>query len=155
MNLYLVQHGKAKAKEEDSRRPLSEQGRRELLRIADFVKAHPAVTVETIYHSGKLRAEQTAEILAETIKPAGGVICSPGMAPLDDPGIWAERIAETYQDIMLAGHLPHLSRLASLLLTGDPAREPIHFRNSGIVCLNRDPDRLWTVEWVIIPDLCQ
>jgi len=153
MNLYLVQHGKAKAEEEDPRRPLSEQGRQELLKVANFIKAHPVVSAETIYHSEKLRAGQTAEMLAEVINPPGGIKVATGMSPMDDPAIWAGKIAEMHQDIMLTGHLPHLSRLASLLLTGDPAREPIHVRNGGIVCLLRDPDHVWTVEWIITPGI--
>ena len=37
--------------------------------------------------------------------------------------------------IMLVGNLPHLSRLVSLLLTGNPEIEVVRFRNAGIVCL--------------------
>jgi len=151
MNLYLVQHGQAKSEDEDSRRPLSDQGRQELSRVTDFIRGKPEFSVETIYHSGKLRAEQTAAVLTEVVNPPGGVEISSGLAPMDDPAIWAEKVAGMHQDIMLVGHLPHLGRLASLLLTGDPSRQPVHFRNGGIVCLLRSPDQLWTVEWIIIP----
>ena len=38
-------------------------------------------------------------------------------APNDDPMIWVGRLTEEHNDLMLVGHLPHLSpRLASLLL---------------------------------------
>jgi phosphohistidine phosphatase len=58
-----------------------------------------------------------------------------------------------HEDVMLVGHMPHMSRLASLLLTGDPSPGPVHFRNAGIVCLVRDPGGHWGIEWVITPYL--
>jgi len=53
---------------------------------------------------------------------------------------------------MLVGHLPHLSRLSSLLLVGDPEKNIIAFRMAGIVCLRREEEN-WSVSWMIIPDL--
>jgi len=48
--------------------------------------------------------------------------------------------------------LPHLSRLASYLLAGDETKEVIGFRMGGIVCLERDQRRRWTIRWMITPD---
>ncbi len=151
MFLYLVQHARAQDEAGDIGRSLSEIGRNEMRRITDYLAAHDLVQVETIYHSGKLRAEQTAELLAEVIRPTGGIKKAKGLAPMDDPGIWAGKVSKISSDIMLVGHLPHISHLASLLLTGGPARQPIHVRNGGILCLNRDPDSHWAVEWMITP----
>ncbi len=53
---------------------------------------------------------------------------------------------------MLVGHLPHLRRLASLLLVGDPEREIIRFRNGAIVCLVQG-DGHWLLQWVLTPEL--
>jgi phosphohistidine phosphatase len=149
MNLCLVQHAKADA--DDPRRPLSDIGREELKRIVDFIGGQRITTVEIVYHSGKLRAEQTSKILAEAIQPPRGVEACEGLAPMDNPSIWADRLSEMHQDIMLVGHMPHMSRIASLLLTGDSSREVIQVRNAGIICLNRDPDNIWTVEWIVTP----
>jgi phosphohistidine phosphatase len=53
---------------------------------------------------------------------------------------------------MLVGHLPFLSRLASLLLIGDPQHPVIQFRHGGLVGLVRD-GRSWTIDCVIPPRL--
>ena len=116
--LYLVQHGEAKREEEDPARPLTDKGKSEVEKIASFI-AKTGIHIERILHSGKLRALQTAEILASHLKPPRGIEQADALDPLADPKIWAERLKDTNEDIMLVGHLPHLSKLASLLLTGD------------------------------------
>jgi phosphohistidine phosphatase len=55
------------------------------------------------------------------------------------------------EPLMLVGHLPHLRRLASLLLVGDPEREIIRFRNGAVVCLVTMEGR-WLVQWVLTPE---
>jgi len=60
MFLYLVHHGVAVAPEVDPRRPLSPAGLAAVERLAAqaaALGAKPAV----VWHSGKLRAKQTAE----------------------------------------------------------------------------------------------
>ncbi|MCZ2845213.1 MAG: histidine phosphatase family protein [Candidatus Bathyarchaeota archaeon] len=66
MKLYLVQHAEAKQEEEDPARPLSEKGWENLDKISDFLKGKD-IKVSKIFHSGKLRAKQTAEKLSEAI----------------------------------------------------------------------------------------
>ena len=153
MNLYLVQHGKARPKEEDPARPLSDRGTRELLKIMTFLDNTSNIAIETIFHSGIERAEQTATLLAASIKPANGIEKTEGLDPMDDPGIWAGKLAGIQHDVMLVGHLPHMARLASLLLTGDADLQPLHIHNAGIACLRRDPANHWGVDWVVIPEL--
>jgi hypothetical protein len=50
----------------------------------------------------------------------------------------------------VAGHLPFLSRLASLLVEGDP-EGVVRFRQAGIVCLSQEEGK-WTINWVMPPD---
>lgn len=54
---------------------------------------------------------------------------------------------------MLIGHLPHLNKLASTLMTGDKNKEIIKFRNVGVVCLERDEQGKWTILWAIPPEM--
>jgi phosphohistidine phosphatase len=53
---------------------------------------------------------------------------------------------------MLVGHLPHLSRLAALLLADTPEREIVTFRNAGVVCLDRQGSR-FALRWILTPEL--
>jgi len=153
MNLYLVQHAKAKGDEEDPQRSLSNEGTAELRRVVSFVTEQGCLSVSKILHSGKLRAEQTAQAFAERLKPSAGLDAADGLKPKDDPSIWAERLCTVEDDTMLVGHLPHLGRLASLLLTGDASRTTVSFRNAGVVALVRDTGGAWTVSWVVTPQI--
>ncbi len=152
MRVYLVQHGEAKREEEDPARPLTENGRAEVERISRLL-ARLGIRVERILHSGKLRAAQTAEILAQHLKPAKGVEKAEGLEPLADPRIWADKLREVKEDVMLVGHLPHLSKLASLLIAGNQDLEIVRFRYGCVVCLERGEEGRWTLLWAIRPDI--
>ena len=56
-------------------------------------------------------------------------------------------------NVMLVGHLPHLSRLSGLLISGDPDRKVVDFKNGGIVCLVRNEEGIWFIRWMIIPQI--
>ena len=58
-----------------------------------------------------------------------------GLSPNDDVTLVAASLPGEQGSIMLVGHLPHLSRLVSLLVTGNPEINVVRFRNAGIVCL--------------------
>lgn len=151
LRLYLVQHAEAKREEEDPSRPLTDRGRGEAIRVARHV-AGIGVRIERIVHSGKLRALQTAEIMAEHLKPLRGIEKVGGLDPQADPRILAERLKTVDEDIMVVGHLPHLSRLTGLLLTGDSSIEPVRFRTAGIVCLERGEGGKWGLLWALRPE---
>lgn len=151
MNCYLVRHGEAKAETEDPARPLSDRGREEVTRVARHVGTM-GLQIAEIRHSGKLRARQTAEILAEHLLPTHGLHEVEGLAPMDDPGEAQAEIEQAREPLMIVGHLPHLSRLASALLRGDPEPDIVQFQAGGIACLAR-VDGGFRLEGVLTPDL--
>jgi len=151
MFLYLVQHGDAKREEEDPARPLSDKGMVDVKKVVSFI-SRLNIEVEEVLHSNKLRAKQTAEILAKGIKVTKGLPETDGLAPLDDPGLWAERLKTRTNPIVLVGHLPHLAKLASLLLCAEKDKNVVAFKMGGIVCLKRDDEGTWSLQWMIIPD---
>jgi phosphohistidine phosphatase len=151
MDLYLVQHGEAHSEEEDPVRPLTARGRLEVERIARAA-ARAGLAPRRIAHSGKLRARETAEILAGALTPAEGVREMPALGPKDDPAAIRSVLEEATDSLMLVGHLPHLCRVASLLLVGDPEREIVAFRMGGVVCLGREREA-WRVRFVLTPEL--
>lgn len=150
MALYLVQHGKSNAKEVDPERGLSGEGEEEARRIAG-VAAQYRVRVGAIVHSGKKRARQTAEIFGRTLAPSGGVAAREGLNPLDEVSGLAPSL-DPSANLMIVGHLPFLSRLASFLVTGDAGSEIFAFQNSGIVCLDRNEEGgRWVIRWTLMP----
>jgi len=65
MKLYLVQHGLAVDESEDEQRPLSNQGREDIVRTGGVLSLFERPQPVRIVHSHKLRAKQSAEMFAE------------------------------------------------------------------------------------------
>ena len=152
MKLYLVQHAKAAPKEVDPERPLTEEGLRDVERIAQFVKPL-SLCVGYLWHSGKKRAVQTAEVLAEVVKINKTHTARDGLGPSDDVTPVQIGLLSSQDDIMIVGHLPFLSKLASLLLAGSESAETVAFKQGGIVCLSRCNENKWQIDWMVIPEL--
>jgi phosphohistidine phosphatase len=152
MFIYLVQHAEAKREEEDPRRDLTEKGRLDIERVAHYLK-RLNVQVKQIFHSGKTRAQSTAKVLAGYLNPPAGISEAQGLAPLDDPAIWSERLPKMQGDIMLVGHLPHLGGLAAILMTGDKEKKVINFQMGGAVCLRQMAADQWAVDWMVVPEI--
>ncbi|PLX49755.1 MAG: phosphohistidine phosphatase SixA [Desulfobulbaceae bacterium] len=152
MSLYLVQHGLSLGKDEDPEKGLSETGIATTKRIAE-VAAGYNVRVQAIHHSAKKRARQTAELLAAALHPPAGTAEQSGLLPLDDVSRLAPQLASADQ-LMLVGHLPFMERLTGLLVSGDPQQLICKFQNSGIICLDQEPDRAtWFIKWTLMPNI--
>ncbi len=152
MLLYLVQHGEAKREEEDPQRGLTQKGIEDVKKTFAYGGGMDLSAVR-IFHSGKTRALETARILSDMLRPRKGLSEADGLAPLDDPKRWVERISRTTEDIVLVGHLPHLAKLASALLCNDKEKNIVDFKMGSVVCLKRFEDGRWAVEWMIVPEL--
>ncbi|MGH2405052.1 MAG: phosphohistidine phosphatase SixA [bacterium] len=150
MRLYLVQHAEARKEEEDPDRPLTEKGWQDARRVARYAIEWAGVRPSRVLHSGKLRAEQTTSVWEEHLAVVQ-VGQADGMDPIANPRIWADRLRHETEDLMLVGHLPHLRRLASLLLCGDDGQEVVAFENAGIVCLQGNPEGRWSLRWILTP----
>jgi len=152
MALYLIQHGKSLPKDQDPDQGLSEDGTTETERIASLARDY-GVRVSQIRHSVKTRARQTAEILARALKPQNDIqeIC--GIKPMDDVAACAAKI-DPDENVMLVGHLPFMERITSYLITGSIDQPLIKFQNSGIVCLDKDPETQgWVIKWTLMPNI--
>ena len=146
--LCIVQHGKAYPKDVDPGRKLTEEGVKETEALGNFLRK-AGVKIDKVIHSGKTRAKMTAEILGRYLE-VSDIVESDGLKPLDDPMIWVERLKGIHEDLMIVGHMPHLSKLVSILL--DSSREIVKIRNSGVLCLEDEEGR-WVIKWYVTPDL--
>lgn len=147
MEIYLVQHGEAKKEEEDPERPLTTKGKEEVGHVA--ARAAKLIRASAVKHSPKLRAKQTADILAGHVHASS--VETEGLKPLDDPEIARKMIEGQDENLMLVGHLPHLNKLASLLLTGKADADIVAFRMGAVVCLEKEEK--WRVKWILTPEL--
>ena len=153
MNVYLVQHGKPVSKEENPDKPLSNQGKEDVERVAAFLMK-AGIKVDDIFHSGKTRARETAEIMISKLTPGKEPVEKNGLAPLDDVKEIAEEIENGQRDLVLVGHLPHLAKLTALLITGSDSKPVVKFQQGGIVCLrHNDEEKVWTIAWMLVPEI--
>jgi phosphohistidine phosphatase len=152
MKLYLAQHGEACAKDIDPERPLTDQGREDIERLAEFL-ARAGIEVERVIDSGKLRAAQTADLLAAEVAPLVELETSDSIDPNADPRAFDWEKATGGQDTLVVGHLPFLARLVSLLVAGDPNCVMTSYRPGSVVCLERESDGDWLINWMIRPEL--
>ena len=150
MRLLLAQHGLALDSEEDPQRPLSKRGRDDVRRAARLL-GDAGVEVARAWHSGKLRAEQTAMLLAEHVLPAGKPEVVEGIAPNDPVGEFVEDVDVWQEDTLVVGHLPFMSRLVSVLVTGDPEHACVQFTPGTVVCLERAGSDRWLINWMLPP----
>jgi phosphohistidine phosphatase len=148
VRLYLVHHGDAFGPDVDPQRPLSAVGRA----AVDFAAAKAAARgakPSVVWHSGKLRARQTAEAFWRACNALAVFSATKDLQP-DDPPEWIyDRLRGESRDILIAGHFPHLPRCLSLLLggaDGTAADFPLH----GVVALvTDDGGETWQEEWRI------
>jgi phosphohistidine phosphatase len=154
MKLYLVRHGEAVHQSPDALRPLSEAGEREVAQVAAVLHG-AGVRVDRIWHSGKLRAEQTASILAGQLRHRTAIEQVSGIAPLDPVTAFARDLDVWQEDTMVVGHLPFLARLVALLLHTATTDEPVTFATGSVACLERTPEDHWVLRWLLSPKLAR
>ena len=151
MNIYLVRHGEAVSERMDPERPLTPSGREQVEQVAAMATARH-VHVAAIFHSGILRAKQTAEILATHLQFNSGVQKLSGLLPQDDPAVAKGEIEAAEHPIILVGHLPHLNRLLALLVRGDTEAVAMELAPATMVCCSFDGSK-WEIAWTLSPRL--
>jgi phosphohistidine phosphatase len=161
MKLCLVRHAIAEnagtsSTEDDSLRPLTEKGRDKMRRIASALKGL-GVEPDLIVSSPYVRARQTASVLAKELKYKEELVYSDSLVPMGEPDDMIGEINEKYSvdELMLVGHEPSLSMLASVLLAGDPDIS-INLKKGGVCSLSVDDlhyDRKAVLEWLVTPKI--
>ncbi len=169
MRLYLVRHGDATRAEENPRRPLSAKGRSEVERMASFL-ARSGVRPRRVIHSGKLRAGETAAILARALVPGVMLEESENLGPEDSPdrlvsaaNTWAKAALDgrgatnaATSDVLVAGHMPFMARALAALVGADAAPEFAAFASGAVACLETDEGGSggrWRLLWLVSPEL--
>jgi phosphohistidine phosphatase len=151
MTLVLVHHGDAVGPEVDPRRPLSDQGRRAVGHLAAEA-ARRGVKPVAVWHSGKLRARQTAEAYWRACNALATFTASRDLQPSDPIEPLVDRLKGESRDLLIAGHFPHLPRLLARLV-GRSDTPSLDFPMNGIVVLETgDEGETWTERWRLGPD---
>lgn len=126
MNIYILRHGIAVERgtegfAQDSDRPLTGKGRRQLRKSAAAMK-RMKLRFDLILSSPYERARTTAEIVAEELKLKKRLKLTDALKCENDPqSIIAEmaRLKPRPKNLLLVGHEPYLSQLISRLVSGN------------------------------------
>ncbi len=151
MKLYLMQHGDALTKNIDPDRPLSETGQSAVERVASFLTGR--IEISRIKHSGKTRARQTAELFENLVVGGLPIEAISSIKPKDSVEVFAQQVTEWNEDTLVVGHLPFIAKLVTLLVTGSADVSIVSYQPGSIVCLEKDEDGHWQVQWMIRPEL--
>jgi phosphohistidine phosphatase len=156
LDIYLIQHGESKSKEQDPARSLTEDGRKTVELVAARL-AELGIRFDRVVHSGKLRSQQTAEILAGRMK-SDEVSARTGLDPLDEvqpTARWlSEQAHEGLGSVAIVGHLPFLDKLASSLVAGNENAGVIAFQYGGVVKLSpKTENEGYRIRWILAPEL--
>lgn len=161
MDLYILRHAIADQKnpfnmENDSDRPLTEEGAEKMRLIARALKSRE-LSFDIILSSPFRRAKETAEIVAEVFKCKDVVKFSSHLEVGGNPLALVNEINKHYADlgsILLVGHEPYLSRFISVLLSGD-GNVSVAMKKGGICKLVVSGGfrygRCATLEWLLPP----
>ena len=156
MKLYLVRHGKAEDQpDETGERPLSDRGRSDIAAQATFLK-NAGITVSQVFHSGKLRAHQTAEIIAAEIAPDAPMEPMQYLTPMDGTdhlALSVENWADSNLDTMVSGHNPFMEAMAARLLCGNHKEGAVIVKTGTVMCFERYAPGRWRMDWMVIPKL--
>jgi phosphohistidine phosphatase len=154
IELYLLRHAHAGNPtdwaSDDALRPLSQKGRRQARALGRFL-AERGFGPDAIVSSPKVRARQTADIIADSIGIA--VAVDERLAGPLDLDTLASVIASAGGDqIVLVGHDPDMSELAAALCgaTEIPMRKGALARID--IALPLEPG-LGTLRWLVPPEL--
>ena len=146
--LYFAQHGLAVDKTENPERPLSASGIAQT-RVMAVQLQKSDIVITDIFHSGKLRALQTAEIFAEALHGAK-LSAVDYLSPNDDIQRTIDRLQT--DAALYIGHLPHLNSLVTQLVSNDQNLNLINFRNSAVLCIETGSPTC-QIRWYITPEL--
>jgi phosphohistidine phosphatase len=156
MEIYLLRHGIAVERGDysgpDEERALTTEGRRKVRDVAEAMRAM-RLSFDVILSSALVRALQTAEIVVESLRLKRRLQVTEHLAP-------AASIAKLFSQmnslqpapdsVLLVGHEPDMSRLASRLLTG---RDDLAmtFKKAGLckITADRAGSGRATLEWFL------
>ena len=152
VRLWLIRHAHAVDAAQNTVRPVSKRGRKQIRALARFLDKTGALRPVEIWHSPLVRSRQSAELLAAALKLAAPLVQVTGLLPDDTARPMARRLKRV-RDVAIFGHEPHLSALASLLVTG--AAEPPAFvlKKCAVLALERVAAMRWVVRWQVSPEV--
>ena len=151
MNLYFLRHGEAdwpNWKKSDDERPLTDRGRKEMEKVADFLRLLD-IGLDQIITSPLPRAKQTAQIVADRLKLKlhEDSVLQPGFDP---SGL--KHILRKYpgKNVMIVGHEPDFTGVISALTGGS-----LKLSKAGLALVDVESPKKGRLLWLIPPRIAK
>jgi phosphohistidine phosphatase len=162
VELYLLRHAIAVERgtagfEDDRLRPLTEEGRAKMGRIASGMKKL-GLEFDLILSSPYVRARETAELTAAALGQKGSIELEPALQADRSPPGFVAKLASKFahhERVLAVGHEPFLSSLATLLL-GLPGGSALALKKGGLCKLmvtQFTPRPVARLDWLLTPKL--
>lgn len=160
--LLLLRHAKSDweaSSGSDHERPLNKRGRKAAALVGTFL-AKAGVVPELVLSSSAVRARTTVELAAAAGKWESKVEVTPALYEAAPETVIAKlrRLPEEAQTVLLAGHEPTWSALASLLIGGGEIRMP----TASVAAIEFDAESWAEVDrgrgkllWLVVPRLLE
>lgn len=152
MHIYLVRHAHAIDGDNDAARPLSKKGLAQIRAVGGQLRQANAIEAKEVWHSPLVRSHETAVRLTKRLRLDAELCSVSALKPDDEPGVIARRLDNLREPVMLVGHEPHLSALATLLVVGKATAPRFHFKKCSVLRLDRDGGH-WSVRWHLSPEV--
>jgi phosphohistidine phosphatase len=161
VNLYLLRHGIAAAKddpafESDSERPLTKKGIKKFRKAARGIE-RLGISFDAILSSPLVRARQTTDLIAEILGQESAIDEIAALAPDTSTDQLLSELTsiEGKEHVMLVGHEPFLGKRAGFLLTRkNDSDVRIPLRKGGICRIEIDtvpPTQPGQMHWLLTP----
>lgn len=150
MRIFLIRHGEATDVVKDPKRPLTQTGCAQIQNMADYLQIEHA-QIKQIFHSGKERSKQTAEIICQTIAPEAPVGVLEELDPDADPKDLMPLIEAFGDGTLYSGHLPYLQNIVENLLNEEA--DEIVFNPGSLVILETQDGKTWKLIRCVHPEV--
>ena len=147
--IYLMRHGESSKDSGSIESTLTDKGIEQVSQMGEKLKEN-GIKVERVYHSGLMRAEETASIVREIAFPhisEFDLATEKGIAPQADPELWKKKWEDkTFINVpsIFISHLPFLPKLVDVLLKDI---DDYSFSHSSIMCIEQDEENNWEQKW--------
>ena len=154
MQIFILRHGEAEpreARKQDSTRALTSEGKSDVRRVLRLARGS-SVAPDCIFSSSLLRARQTAAVAAKVFN-VKNVVETKSLLPGASPqAMWKELIALRHvEQVLVAGHEPHLSHLIRYLLEAPVA---VDLKKGALVridCAGLHGPPRGVLKWMLTP----
>jgi phosphohistidine phosphatase len=158
MDLLVLRHGEAGRSSPspgDSKRPLTDEGKQEIIDLSYGIKSLE-IKPDYILASPLIRAKQTAEIVAKSLKYKGKIEEVNALKPEGSRLEFYSILSKLKQDsvVLVVGHEPYLSEMISEGISQSDCR--INLKKAGLArirVLSILPNLKGELRWLLTPKI--